>query len=361
MSQSLDYLVIAADPLLRKAVTETLTGMYAGARIEAISPTRVTPVRLAAAEVTVLAAYERDLATLEPTITAIKVAGCPTLLVAAGLGDDGRSVTAKLRIPSEQGVAIPELNIRDELFGAAPKLEAALRCARMQSRKSPERVTSNLGKKPVERAPVRARAENSPSDAAAPYLGLVICIGSSTGGTDALLAVLSGMSKDCPPIVIVQHMPEDYVGDFAQRLDQSCAINVKLAEDKLALRRGLAVLAPGGRQFRLRKDTKGIWTALGENERVGGHNPAVNVMMKSASEELGKSAIGVILTGMGRDGAEGLLAMRRAGARTLAQDEATSVVYGMPKAAAEEGAADTVMALPKISGWISGLTFNLKH
>ena len=210
-------------------------------------------------------------------------------------------------------------------------------------------------------ARIRPRLKRPEPSRLAPSARLVI-IGSSVGGPTALLDII----PELPPgidasIVIVQHMPEDYVGDFAQRLDQSCAINVKLAEDKLALRRGLAVLAPGGRQFRLRKDTKGIWTALGENERVGGHNPAVNVMMKSASEELGKSAIGVILTGMGRDGAEGLLAMRRAGARTLAQDEATSVVYGMPKAAAEEGAADTVMALPKISGWISGLTFNLKH
>jgi len=119
-------------------------------------------------------------------------------------------------------------------------------------------------------------------------------------------------------------------------------------------------VAPGGRQLRVRKDAKGIWIQLGESERIGGHSPAVDVLMKSASEELGRRAIGVLLTGMGRDGADGLLAMRRAGARTAAQDEATSTVYGMPKAAQEIGAADSILALTRIAGWISGLTPTLK-
>jgi len=115
----------------------------------------------------------------------------------------------------------------------------------------------------------------------------------------------------------------------------------------------LAVVAPGGRQLRLHKDSGGIWTRAGEAERIGGHCPSVDVLMTSAAEELGSRAIGIVLTGMGRDGAAGLLAMRRAGARTVAQDEASSTVYGMPKAAAEEGAAARILPLEKMADWIA--------
>lgn len=361
MAPALPILVIAADPLLRKAAAEALVPVADGGRVEALSPTRVGTDRLTAAEAIVIAAFEQDLAGLAATMAAIAAAGRPTVLIAAGIADAGRAAAASLRIPSPQVVAVPRLNVRDELGRAASRLEAALKQARMLEWRAPGRLEDH----PAGRTPATGRSGGAPPRTASPadpgplYLGPVVCIGASTGGTDALVSVLSGIARHCPPIAVVQHMPEAYVGAFAERLNQSCAIDVELARDDVRLRPGQAVIAPGGRQFRLRKDARGIWTALGEPDRVGGHCPAVDVLMKSAAAQLGKRALGVILTGMGRDGADGLLAMRRAGARTVAQDEATSVVYGMPKAAFECGAADSVLPLGKIAGWISGLTLTL--
>ena len=337
-------LVVAADPLLRKAAAGALATLADG-EVEAITPVRVSPDRLAAAEVVVLAASAADLADLEKAIKVIVVAARPLVLVTVGTGDAGDTLAARLKIPSAMRIAVPDLNVRDELSRAAPRLAAALKQARLQgpSTSEPRPAEPEAGR---ERAPAPG----------IPYLGPVVCIGASTGGTDALLTVLSAMPANCAPIAIVQHMPEAYVGSFAERLDQACAIDVALADDAVPLRRGLALVGPGGRQFRLRKDARGIWTSLGETDRIGGHCPAADELMKSAAHELGRRAIGVLLTGMGRDGADGLLAMRRAGARTAAQDEATSVVYGMPKAAVDIGAADTVLPLPRMAGWISGLT-----
>ncbi|UUX50691.1 CheB methylesterase domain-containing protein [Nisaea acidiphila] len=357
MSAPADILVVALDPLLRKVVTENVTPFAEGATVLAVSQTRATPERLGAAAVVVLAARDNDYTGLRPVFDLVKAADRPTLLVTAGESSEARAAAADLRIPGALHIAIPELDIREELRAIAPKLEAALKQARRDRARAGPAPTATPPR-PASPAPA-VEKPRPPEDLGAPYLGTVICIGASTGGTDALLTVLSGLDRNCPPVAIVQHMPKDYVADFASRLDQSCRIDVEIAHDGQALRPGLAVVAPGDRQFRLRKGNKGIWTALGESERIGGHCPAVDVMMKSAAQELGKKSVGVILTGMGRDGAEGLLAMRQAGARTAAQDEETSVVYGMPKVAFEEKAADTVLPLKKIANWISGVTLQL--
>lgn len=350
-------LVVASDPLLRKVVTETITPLIGDTEVIAVSQTRATPDRLAGAEIVVLAARDNDFPSLKNVFELTKTCGRPLLLITAGESTEGRTVAAQLKIPSGQLISIPELDIRSELKAASSRIEAALRQARVDR---PRSAPPPIAPRPVRQISVEPAKPRPPEDIGdAPYLGTVICIGASTGGTDALMTVLSGLDKNSPPVTVVQHMPKDYVEDFAKRLDQSCAIDVMLAYDSQPLRPGLAVVAPGDRQFRLRKGNKGIWTALGENERIGGHCPAVDVMMKSAAQELGKKSVGVILTGMGRDGATGLLEMRRVGARTLAQDEASSVVYGMPKIAFEEKAADTVLPLQKIAGWISGVTLNL--
>lgn len=352
MSETRRLLVVAADPLLRKAVVETLSPLAGDGSVGAVSPTRATAERLASADLIVFAAADGDLTALGPAAAA--GSNCPAMLVAVGTTDGGRQIAAKLGITADLSVAIPDLNIRGELAKATQRFEAVLREAR---RLQPRSATEPAAPPPTRKATAgKAAGEGpAPGPAGAAYLGMVVCIGASTGGTDALLTVLSGLAVSCPPIVIVQHMPGPYVGDFVTRLHQASAIDVAMADDGAVLRRGLALVAPGGRQCRLRKDAQGIRTVLGEADRIGGHCPAVDVLMESAARELQKRAVGVILTGMGRDGASGLLAMRRAGARTLAQDEQTSVVYGMPKVAREEGAADTVLPLPKIAGWISGL------
>ncbi len=271
-------LVIAADPLLRKSATEVLARMGNGG-VEAVPPTRATPERIEAAAVVVLATFAGDLPQMEKAIEAVAVAARPILLITAGPADGERAVASRLKIPAQLCVRIPDLNIRDELFQAAPRLEAALKQARLSvARASPPPAASAIAATPILTHRVSAVVPGAPPDT--PYLGPVVCIGASTGGTEAVLAVLSGLGPDAPPVAIVQHMPEAYVGDFAERLDRSCVIDVELARDDIALRPGLAVVAPGGRQLRLRKDAKGIWSRLGESERVGGHSPAVDVLMK---------------------------------------------------------------------------------
>ena len=177
----------------------------------------------------------------------------------------------------------------------------------------------------------------------------MIVIGASTGGTEAVSAVLSQFPVDMPGVVIVQHMPAGYTARFAARLNETCAMQVKEAEAGDRVQAGRVLLAPGDKHLRVHRQGGMYRVELTEEDRVSGHRPAVDVLFESVARDVGANAIGVILTGMGHDGAEGLLAMRNAGAHTLAQDEATSVVFGMPKVAIEKGAAESVAALGQIA------------
>lgn len=179
--------------------------------------------------------------------------------------------------------------------------------------------------------------------------GRIVAIGASTGGPDALAAVLRRLPSDMPGIVVVQHMPAEYTRRFAESLDETCAMKVKQAESGDRVEAGRVLLAPGNEHLRVRRHASGYDVALDQQERVSGHRPSVDVLFESVARAAGAEAVGVILTGMGRDGARGLLAMRRAGARTLAQDEATSVVFGMPRVAIEMGAAERVAPLDRIA------------
>ncbi len=178
--------------------------------------------------------------------------------------------------------------------------------------------------------------------------GAVLGIGSSTGGVEALLAMLSAFPANCPPTVITQHMPKTFTGSFAARLDRTCAPSVAEAEDGAPLRQGQIYLAPGGdRHLEVESAVGGLRCRLRDAPAVSGHRPSVDVLFHSLARAAPHS-VGVILTGMGKDGAQGLLAMRQAGARTLAQDEASCVVYGMPRVAFEIGAAEVQVPLSRI-------------
>ena len=177
----------------------------------------------------------------------------------------------------------------------------------------------------------------------------VIAIGASTGGTQALKEVLVRMPAGSPGIVIVQHMPPKFTGMFANRLNNECAMYVKEAEDGDQVAPGKVLVAPGGEAHMSIKRIGGFYKVqLREGPRVNGHVPSVDVLFNSVAEYAGKNAVGVILTGMGKDGAEGLLKMKKAGAPTIGQDEKTCVVYGMPCAAKDIGAVDAEMSLDKI-------------
>ena len=187
--------------------------------------------------------------------------------------------------------------------------------------------------------------------------GDVVAIGSSTGGVEALISLLAGFPARCPPVLITQHMPAAFTRSFSARLDRLCAARVEEATEGAPVRPGRIYLAPGGAaHLRLRGGAGGLACTLDDSPAEGGHRPSVDVLFRSVAETAGRAAVGVILTGMGRDGAAGLLAMRTAGARTLGQDEATSVIYGMPRAAFEAGAVERQLPLGRLGDQVLALT-----
>jgi two-component system chemotaxis response regulator CheB len=181
---------------------------------------------------------------------------------------------------------------------------------------------------------------------------VVIAIGASTGGTEAITSVLTQLPADAPPILISQHIPAGFSRAFANRLNERCLMEVREARDGDELRRGLALVAPGDFHLLARKAGGRRFVNVKEGPRVCYQRPSVDVMFASVAETAGADAIGVLLTGMGADGAQGLLQMRRAGARTMAQDEATCVVFGMPREAIALGAAAQTLPLPSIPAQI---------
>jgi len=176
----------------------------------------------------------------------------------------------------------------------------------------------------------------------------VIAVGASTGGTEALRLLLSVLPADTPGLLIVQHMPESFTGPLARHLDIISALEVREARDGDTVMQGTALIAPGGRHMLLQKTAGKYCVVLNQEERVCRHRPSVDVLFGSVAEAAGENAVGVILTGMGEDGAEGLWEMHAAGAATIAQNAETSVVFGMPKQAIARGAVDEILPLPQI-------------
>lgn len=180
----------------------------------------------------------------------------------------------------------------------------------------------------------------------------LIAMGASTGGTEALLAVLKELPGNLPPIVITQHMPPVFTEMYAERLNRLCAMEVREAKDGDELYSGLCLIAPGALQMRVHKDVLGARVSCTEEEKVSGHCPSVDVLFRSVAEQYEASAIGILLTGMGKDGAKGLLAMHEQGAYTLGQDEKSSVVYGMPMEAYKLGAVSQQGNLEQIPQYL---------
>jgi len=180
----------------------------------------------------------------------------------------------------------------------------------------------------------------------------VICIGASTGGTESLRSVLEALPADSPGIVIVQHMPEKFTAAFAKRLDSLCEVEVKEAEDGDTVLRGRVLIAPGNRHTLLQRSGARYYVNVKDGPLVSRHRPSVDVLFRSAAQYAGGNAVGIIMTGMGDDGARGLLEMRENGAMTIAQDEASCVVFGMPKEAIARGAAEKVLPLDALAAEI---------
>jgi len=184
----------------------------------------------------------------------------------------------------------------------------------------------------------------------------VVAIGASTGGTEAIRSVVSRLPRTCPGLVIVQHMPPGFTKTFAERLDSLSEMEVREAEDGDRVMPGRVLLAPGGdRHMKVLRSGGQYRIRLEDGAKVCGHQPSVEVLMQSVAKYVGSNAVGVMLTGMGHDGADGMKAMRDAGARTIAQDEASCVVFGMPKVAHERGGAEALVPLDRIAEKVIGM------
>ena len=259
----------------------------------------------------------------------------------------GQETSIGLQALDEGAVEVvtkPRLGVKEFLYESAVMLVDAVRAADGSRRKIPRLAKPA----PPPRLSADAVLAHKPSGNLARTTDKVIAIGASTGGTEALRAVLEAMPPDAPGLVIVQHMPEGFTNAFAQRLNQSCRIDVKEAATGDRVISGRALIAPGNRHTLVRRSGAVYMIEVVDGPLVSRHRPSVDVLFRSVAQAVGPNAVGVIMTGMGSDGADGLLEMKQAGALTIAQDEASCVVFGMPKEAIDRGAVDKVAGLGQI-------------
>ncbi|MFD2647619.1 chemotaxis response regulator protein-glutamate methylesterase [Devosia albogilva] len=210
------------------------------------------------------------------------------------------------------------------------------------------------------RAIGRADAPRMSIKTAAAPNGALIALGASTGGVEAIRTVLAELPADCPPVVIAQHMPAGFTNRFAARLDELCALTVVEAADRMPLVAGHAYVARGDYHLRVERSSGQLKARLAQDDLASGHRPSVDVLFESVARTVGPLAVGAILTGMGRDGARGLKLMRDAGAYTVGQNQATALVYGMPRVAFEEGAVVEQAPLEAIAGRLANALVRLK-
>ncbi|MBX8486483.1 chemotaxis response regulator protein-glutamate methylesterase [Pseudomonas cichorii] len=245
--------------------------------------------------------------------------------------------------------------------------------ARLGLKQSLEQISGDLIRKIEEaartrpgafRPPARTQAAEAPPPPANPLLRTtdrVVALGCSTGGTQALEFILRQLPRDCPGIVIVQHMPEKFTADFARRLDSLCQIEVREAKHLDRVHSGLALIAPGGLHMQLKRNGAHYQVEVLDGPPVNRHKPSVDVLFRSMARHAGANTLGVIMTGMGDDGARGLLAMRESGAHTVAQDEASCIVFGMPKEAIRMGAAQAIEPLSRVPILIQQFGDSTRH
>jgi len=255
-----------------------------------------------------------------------------------------RGTLAAIRAMQEGAVGIvtkPKLAVGNFLHESAVMLIDAVRsAAAARIRRRDSFPVQQKTKPPAPRIAVSSLPISGPK---------LIAIGASTGGTEALATILTAMPKDSPGIVVVQHMPEHFTAAFAKWLDNICQVDVKEAEHGDVITPGRAFIAPGNRQMSVFHLGESYRIRVNDGPLVSRHRPSVNFLFHSVAKAVGSDALGVILTGMGDDGADGLLEMRNAGAYTFAQDEASCVVFGMPKEAIVRGAVDKTLPLDSIS------------
>ena len=269
----------------------------------------------------------------------------PTVICSTLSTDGSRYALDALAAGAVAVVAKPRLGLKQFLEDSRRELTQALKLAA----RSRPRQGAAVRPAPAfgTAAPAAARPPVNPLHALS--VNKPVVIGSSTGGTQAIEQVLLAMPADAPGIAIVQHMPEKFTAMYAQRLDSLCAMNVREARDGDRLERGVALIAPGGRHMQLRKAGGQYFAVVMDGPPVNRHKPSVDVLFRSAAECAGRDVLAIILTGMGDDGARGMKVLHDKGARTIAQNEETCVVFGMPKEAIAMGGVDDVLPLPRVA------------
>ncbi|WP_026841422.1 protein-glutamate methylesterase/protein-glutamine glutaminase [Citrifermentans bremense] len=271
----------------------------------------------------------------------------PVVMVSS-LTEKSSAVTLKaLEMGAFDFVTKPKIDIRSGIMEYAGELTEKIRCAYLSGRRM----------KRARGGEVRPAPEKLSADAVLPNrrdhfssTEKVIAVGASTGGTEALKTFLAALPPDCPGILVTQHMPETFTKTFAARLNGLCQLAVKEAEHGERVLPGHAYVAPGNRHLMLARSGANYTVALGDGPPVSRHRPSVDVLFRSAANCAGANSLGIIMTGMGDDGAAGMLEMHAAGARTIAQDEESCVVFGMPKEAIARGGVDEVVPLEEIAG-----------
>ena len=267
------------------------------------------------------------------------------VVVCSGLAARGTELA--LRALEEGAVEVitkPKVGVRDFLHeSAVTLLDAVWSAAEAQIKRRPSPSAA-----PVARITADAVLPRKSHCGAAPTS--VIAVGASTGGTEALRVFLAALPEDCPPVVIVQHMPEVFTRAFADRLNEECRIEVREAQDGDRLQTGHALIAPGNRHMLVNRSGEQLLVQITDGPLVSRHRPSVDVLFRSVAISVGSKAVGVIMTGMGDDGAQGLCEMKEAGATTIAQDESSCIVFGMPREAIARGAVNVVVPLQEIAG-----------
>lgn len=265
----------------------------------------------------------------------------PVLMVSSLTEKDCETTLRALELGAIDYVAKPHLDVRSGTLEIADEIVSKVKIAAQATIRRAVREPNPAG------PPRPAAATNSPGVRSSLFRTThkVVAVGASTGGTEALVQLLAPLPADSPGTVIVQHMPEGFTRSFAARLDSLCRVRVKEAQDGDRILAGHVLLAPGNFHMEVVRDGAQFITRVFHADPVNRHRPSVDVLFQSCAQALGSNAVGVIMTGMGNDGARGLLAMHQAGARTIAQNEASCVVFGMPREAIAMGGADEVTPL----------------